>query len=233
MDTKTIRYCFKLGNDTSEVFDVELDARTFELQGTVPEELPAWTRLDFYQCPHCPLSVAAHPHCPAAANLVNIVNRFDSLFSYTQTHLIVTTEDRIISQVTTMQRAVSSLVGLVIATCGCPQSAYFRPMAAFHLPLASNRETTYRGVAMYFMAQYFRKAAGKPIDFELGGLKEIYKNIRLVNRTLADRLRAAARSDSVLNAIVQLDIYAQTLVSVVEDSLEELRCLFEPYLKTP
>ena len=36
-------------------------------------ELPAWTRLDFHQCPNCPLTPATHPHCPMAARFAGLV----------------------------------------------------------------------------------------------------------------------------------------------------------------
>ena len=231
MATITVRYCFRYGKNSQQVFDLNLDSESLELQGNIPESLPEWTRLDFYQCPHCSLSVQAHPICPVAANLVNIVNRFDTLISYHETHLVVTTKERMISQATTVQRAVSSLIGLVIATSGCPHTVFFKPMARFHLPLANNRETIYRAASMYLLAQYFLKKEGKRVDFELDGLKDIYHNIQLVNYTIAQRLRVASKTDSVLNAIVELDIYAQTLSFVIEESLEEFRSLFASYLK--
>ncbi len=230
----SIRYCFKLGikNEPGkeEVFDLQVDDTTLELQGNIPAVLPGWTRLDFCRCSHCPLDSRLHPYCPVAVNLVNIVDRFDSLFSYHETHLEVITKERIIYQDTTIQRALSSLMGLVIATCGCPHSIYFRPMARFHLPLANNQETIYRAASMYLLAQYFLKKEGKPVDWELTGLEEIYSNIQVVNFTLAERLRAATKSDSVLNALVELDIFAQTLSLVIEDSLREIRSIFMPYL---
>lgn len=231
MEPITIRYCFKLGNEEAEVFDVNLDPNTIELLDNIPDVLPGWTNLDFYQCPNCPLDTNIYPYCPTAAHLVNVLHRFDSLLSYHQTHLVVTTKDRIISQVTTVQRGVSSLIGLVIAASGCPHTAFFKPMARFHLPLANNEETIYRASAMYLLAQYFRNKNGKEVDFKLTGMEKIYNDIRMVNRTMADRLREAAKSDSLLNAIVQLDIYAQTVSVVIEDSLEEIRFLFEAYLE--
>ena len=231
MELIKIRYCFKLGNEDQEVFVLQLNPETLELVENIPEELPDWTRLDFYQCPHCPLDVKKYPHCPVAVNLVNILQKFDTLLSYYQTHLIVTTKERMISQVTTVQRAVSSLVGLVIASSGCPHTIPLKPMARFHLPLANDHETIYRAVSMYLLAQYFLNQDGKEVDLELVGLQRIYNNLQLVNRTMADRLRASAKTDSVLNAIVELDIYAQTVAAVIEDSLAELRYLFEPYFR--
>jgi hypothetical protein len=233
MEIITIRYCFKVGDgpDTvAEVIDMQLDAKNLELQGNIPQVLPDWAKLDFYQCSNCPLDVREHPYCPMAANLVNIVKRFDSLLSYNETHLIVTTKERTISQLTTIQRGVGSLMGLVIATCGCPHSVFFKPMARFHLPLANNQETIYRAASMYLLAQYFLRKKGKPVDLNLKGLEEIYANIQVVNYTIAERLRAATKTDSVLNALVELDIYAQTLSLVIEDSLEDIRFLFDSYL---
>lgn len=231
MEEITIRYSFKFGKNKYEVFDLQLDTENFELQGNTPEVLPPWTKLDFHQCPNCPLDVRDHPTCPLARNLVNIVTRFDSFLSYNETLLVVTTKERIISQMTTVQRAVGSLMGLIIAASGCPHTTYFRPMARFHLPLANDEETVYRAASMYLLAQYFIKHEGKEVDFELAGLKSIYRNIQLINYTIAERLRAASKSDSVLNAIVDLDIYAQTLTIVIEESLEELQSIYEPYLK--
>ncbi|UCH93277.1 MAG: hypothetical protein JSV88_23770 [Candidatus Aminicenantes bacterium] len=236
MEIIPIRYYFRFGDRpdapdaVEEVFDLQLDAKTLELQDNIPKILPDWTKLDFYQCSNCPLDVRKHPFCPLAANLVNVVNRFDSLFSYYETNLVVTTKERMISQVTTVQRALGSLMGLVIATCGCPHTVFFKPMARFHLPLANNQETVYRAASMYLLAQYFMQKEGKPVDWELKGLEDIYNNIQLVNYTIAERLRAATRSDSVLNALVELDIFAQTLSLVIEDSLEDIRFLFDSYL---
>lgn len=233
MEIISIRYCFIVGKEqdrVEEVFDLQFDAKNLELQGNIPQVLPDWAKIDFYQCSNCPLDIREHPYCPMAANLVNIVNRFDSLLSYNEIHLVVTTKERTISQLTTTQRAVGSLMGLVIATCGCPHSVFFKPMARFHLPLANNQETIYRAASMYLLAQYFLRKKGKPVDWNLRGLEEIYTNIQVVNYTIAERLRAATKTDSVLNALVELDIYAQTLSLVIEDSLEEIRFLFDPYL---
>lgn len=230
MDTIKIRYSFKLGKEVTETFDLRLDAQTLELKTDAPNVLPAWTNLDFQQCPHCPLDIGFFPNCPVAVNLVNILDRFDSLFSYNHTHLIVTTKDRMVSQVTTVQEAVGSLLGLVIAGSNCPHTVYLRPMARFHLPLASCQETLYRSVTTYLLGQYFLKKIGKNFDFELKGLKEIYHRVHLVNRYIAERLRADAKTDSILNAIVQLDINAQNLTNGIEESLEELRAIFQPYI---
>lgn len=230
MESIAIKYCFRLADDTKEVFDLDLNAKSLELAGNVPENPPQWASLDFYQCPNCPLSSSTHPNCPLALNLVNIVKRFDRILSYDEIHMDVITEERYISQLTTAQRGLSSLMGIVIATSGCPHTVFFKPMARFHLPLASEEETLYRAASMYLLAQYFLQKEGGKADFELQGLKQIYNNIQLVNTAIAKRLRSASETDSSVNAIIMLDMYAKAMPYVIEESLEEIRYLFTSYL---
>ena len=122
------------------------------------------------------------------------------------------------------------MMGLVIATSGCPHAAFFKPMARFHLPLASKVETIFRATSMYLLAQYFLKNAGKCADFELEGLSQIYANMQIINMAVAERLRAATKTDSSVNAIVILDCYAKSLPFAIEKSLEDVRYLFSPFL---
>jgi hypothetical protein len=122
-------------------------------------------------------------------------------------------------------------MGLVMATSGCPHMAFFKPMARFHLPFSSSEETIYRATSMYLLAQYFLKKQGKHADLDLAGLREIYKNIEIVNVAVAKRLRAATEADSAVNAIILLDIYTKAVPVIIEESLEEIRYLFAPYFK--
>ncbi|MDY6972551.1 MAG: hypothetical protein SV775_09515 [Thermodesulfobacteriota bacterium] len=229
MKTINIRYCFSFADKSQEVFDLRFDLQRLELLGNTPENLPSWTNLDFHQCPNCPLTPQTHPHCPLSTGLVNIVKRFDGILSYNEIHLEVTTAERSVSHNTTAQKGIGSLMGLVIATSGCPHTAFFRPMARFHLPLASKEETIYRATSMYLLAQYFLKREGHNADFDLKGLTNIYKNVQMINIATANRLRAATETDSSINAIIFLDIYAKSLPYVIEKSLEEIRYLFTPF----
>jgi hypothetical protein len=121
-------------------------------------------------------------------------------------------------------------MGLVIATSGCPYTVYLKPMARFHLPLAGEEETIYRAASMYLLAQYFRRGAGMPEDGSLAGLKQIYRDLQVVNTAMAERLRAVAEQDSAVNALVLLDLFAKTVPYSIEDFLADVRYLFEPYL---
>ncbi|NOQ22484.1 MAG: hypothetical protein GQ565_07525 [Candidatus Aegiribacteria sp.] len=230
MNSVVIEYSFRLSDDKTEEFRVELDPETLDLIAEIPETPPAWTKLDFHQCPNCPLDTDSHRYCPLALSIVDIVEHFDHVLSYDRIHLEVLTEDRHISQQTSAQQGLSSLMGLLIATSGCPHTEYFKPMARFHLPLASRDETVYRAVSTYLLAQYFIHREGREADFHLEGLKRIYDNIQEVNYSVAERLRAASEADSPVNAIVILDTYAKAIPFVIKDSLDYIKYLFKPYI---
>ena len=229
MGAQVIRYCFRMPDNSRADFKLELNPPDLELKGNIPEHLPAWTKLDFHQCSNCPLDVFSHRYCPLAANIVNVVQRFDGLISYDKVKVDVITKERRISQQTTIQKGISSMLGLVIATCGCPHTAFFKPMARFHLPLASEEETIFRATSMYLLAQYYLRKECRIADFEFEGLTRIYHNMQIVNVAIAERLRAAAMTDSSINAIVILDSYAQALPLAIEKSLAKIRHLFSPY----
>lgn len=227
----TIRYFYTLKDGSQETFTLELSPDSMEIVRTGPRELPSWTDLEFRKCPHCPLTPESNPHCPLAANLVNIVRRFDGMLSHDEIRIDVMTAERFISQDTTAQRAISSLMGLVMATSGCPHTAFFRPMARFHLPLASKEETIYRASSMYMLAQYLLYKEGKMPDLEMEGLKKIYHNLQIVNVAILERLRSATETDSSTNAVLVLDIYAKTIQVMIDEELESIRHLFNPFFE--
>ena len=229
METITIRYYFTLPEGVREAFELQFDAQKIELVSDFPDVMPPWTKLDFHQCPHCPLKPKDHSHCPLAANLVTIVERFEGLLSYSEIEVDVMMEGRFITRDISVQRGISSLMGLLMATSGCPHMAFLKPMARFHLPFASAEETVYRATSMYLVAQYFLHKEGHHADLDLTGLREIYQNIEIVNVAVAKRLRAATEADSAVNAIILLDIFTKAMPVVIEESLEELRYLFAPY----
>jgi hypothetical protein len=83
---------------------------------------------------------------------------------------------------------------------------------------------------MHMLAQYYVQLAGEEPDFAFAGLLESYAAVQKVNRAFVKRLHAAADYDSTINALVVLDAWALTMPWAIEESLEGLRHLFDPYL---
>ena len=226
-----ISYSFKFGDGRREIIELEIDRQKIEVLNRPDHDLPAWTRLEFEQCPHCPLHSRDVPHCPVAVSLIGVVQRFDGVMSYDQVELEVVTAERRVLQSTSAQKGISSLLGLLISTSGCPHTSFFKPMARYHLPLASGEETIFRATGMYLLAQYFLRKMGKSVDYDLQGLTRIYGNLHLLNISIAERLRNATRTDSSINAVIVLDIFTHTIGFVIDDHLLEFQHLFGSYLE--
>lgn len=231
MKNIVVEYLFKLNSGKEELFHLEFDREDFELIRNTSKRLPKWTALGFHQCSNCPFDPEKRKYCPLCAGLVDMLKRLGSIKAYDELTLTVKTEQRTIMQETVVHVALSSMMGLIIAASGCPHTVFFRPMARFHLPLASEEETLYRVTSMYLLAQYFIRKDGKGGDFSLEGLNKIYKNIQLVNTSMVTRLHAATRTGSSVNAVFLLDSHAQLVPYYIMKSLEDIRYIFTPYLK--
>lgn len=227
-----IKYCFELKEkNRREIIELRLDDKTIEPINKSLDEYQEWMQLENNQCSHCPLDKAENKYCPVAVSLSSVIEKFSDITSHDEVKLMVLTSDRNIAQTTTAQRAISSLIGLLIATSGCPFTEYLKPMARFHLPLASEEETMFRAAGSYLLAQFFLGKNGKHIDFELTGLKKIYDDMHIVNTAIADRVRSATQADSSVNAVILLDMFTNLMPYVIEDHLDDIRHLFNPYLK--
>ena len=228
--TIDIKYSFKFADRPPEVIDLQLDPQTLEVVNRSSENLPEWTRLAYHQCSHCLLDVLKTRNCPVAVSLVDVIKRFYDVTSHEAVDLEVVTVERNISQHTVAQRGISSLVGLLISTSGCPHTNFFKPMARFHLPMSSEEDTLFRVIGTYLLGQYFRKKDGKEESYELHGLTKIYENMHLLNVKITERLRSAISEDSSVNAVIVLDVFTHNFHYVFEEDLVDLRRLFTSYL---
>ncbi|MCG8470387.1 MAG: hypothetical protein MI742_00835 [Desulfobacterales bacterium] len=231
MENLSIIYRFTMGEKGEESFTLSINPETLELIRSNDVKPPEWTRLGFNICSHCPYTEEEVLFCPVAVSLADVTERFNSILSYDTIEIEVVSSERVVKQTSTAQRCVSSLIGLLMATSGCPHTAFFKPMARFHLALSSEAETLYRAASMYLLSRYFLRLKGKGGELELDGLTEIYDRLQTMNRHIAKRLRAASKADSTLNALVILDLYAEAAPYAIEDSLDSLEHLFDQYLK--
>jgi hypothetical protein len=232
MNHLNFKYSFKLADKSEENFDFIVNAETLRLVIDTPKDPPSWIDLEYHQCPNCTLDRKTTVHCPLAVNIAPVVKRFSRVLSYENVHVKAIENNRITSQETSAQMGVSSLIGLLIATSGCPFTDFLKPMVRFHLPFATEEETLWRATSTYLLAKYYLKNKGYNPEIELKGLSEIYENIGLVNVAIINRLQAATEKDSTLNALVVLDIFASSLSLEVEEFWAENEHIFMPFLKS-
>jgi hypothetical protein len=218
-----IRYRFDLPDGSQKTLDLAFDAADFRLANAPPADPPFWTELKFSQCANCPLSASEHRHCPAALQMAPAVESLKALVSFDTVGVTVIQAERSVHAETSAQHALSSVLGLIMATAGCPWTDRLRPMARFHLPFANDAETVYRSVCMFLMA---RELVGAGSGRGFSTLEELYRNLHVVNRDMSRRLGAATRTDPARNAMALLDSYTTLLPAALESSLEELKPLF-------
>ena len=230
MTTLHITYKVATPDSRERVFNLELDGVTAELTSAPNANPPAWTELAFHQCEGCPLAKDVK-HCPAAVHLAGVIEGFADLVSYDHVRVTVDSEERSVIATLSAQQALASLMGLIMASSGCPRTAVFRPMARFHLPFSSESETAYRVASMYLVAQQFKARAGEACDFKLENLESVYRGVHSVNRGMAQRLRAASRQDAIVNAIVLLDVYSSLVPVAIHDILDEVKPAFSALLE--
>lgn len=212
---KKIIYFFKHGTGEEHCFEVQLQ------RPARAGELPSWTQLEADRCPHCPLAASAGTHCPAAADLVPVVERFSALASIERTDVRVVTEQYEARKNTDSQTALAALMGLILATSGCPILGKMRPLAQMHMPFATPTETVYRMASMHLFGNFLNG-----VNSGLSGLEAYFQDLDKLNYAFAARLKRALRSDAGINALVMLHSRAMLASLSIKEELETIRGWF-------
>jgi len=227
-----ITYCFDFDSGKDITCKIQLDREKLNLISDEIVEPPEWVALSYHKCTNCPLSESDHKHCPVALNLVHIINKFSEIISHENISVSVMTEDRTYKKRTSVQEALSSLMGIVMVTSGCPVMDLMKPMARFHLPFSSPVETTIRTLSMYLGGQFFKNRADdtNTIPFKLDDLDHMYAKIKDVNNDFYTRISAAGRTDANLGALATLDCNATLVTITIGETLDELKQYYTAYL---
>jgi hypothetical protein len=227
--TVDILYTFIFENDDSKRFAIALDKKDLTYVSDREDEPALWAKLGLNQCKLCSIKADKKTYCPVAANLSDVVEEFKDFLSYENVYVTVTTKERTYSKKTSIQEGLSSLIGIIMVTSGCPVMEKLKPMVRYHLPFASLEETVFRMVSMYLLSQYFKKMDGHLADWDMEGLKKIYAAVGSVNRDFAERLSVAANKDANVNALVNLDCFATAIPLTAADMLKEIKNYFTAY----
>jgi hypothetical protein len=158
------------------------------------------------------------------------VEAFRNALSWAPVQVLVETPERTYSRHTDLQQGLSSMIGLVMATSGCPILARLRPMAFTHLPFMSPEESTFRTLSMYLLAQHMRQRAGLAPDRNLEHLLGLLEQCRETNMAFVRRLQSLGVKDATLNALARLNALGEITSLSVESDLSRLEALFSPYL---
>ncbi len=225
-ESQTYSYTFLFPDGHKKTFNIKLNADS-QLINKIVEHPPSWTKLEHHQCTPCPLTVLKHPLCPAAFAISSLVSGFKGTRSYSSCVVECTSFARKVTKETSVQDGLASILGLLLATSGCPIMDFFKPLARFHLPFSTVDETIFRVFATYMLKQYYLHNKGQAGDFTLHKIKKHYKLVNLVNKGILARIGDIAEHDADQNAIVTLNSLAQILDMEIDTNLESLQHLFD------
>ncbi|MGB0931534.1 MAG: DUF6901 family protein [Chitinophagales bacterium] len=227
----TFDYKFIFEDQSEKKIKVQLDEETLNLVEDELKDYPEWTNLACSKQPRCKHKEETIHECPVGKSLVGLIDNFGDKQSYEKVKVTIETEERTFVQDTTLQRGLSSLIGIYMVASGCPLLGKLKPMVRHHLPFATIEETIYRVISMYLLAQFFREKQGKNPDWELAHLVSMYDDIQGVNKNLCDKLLSATTKDASLNAVIILNNFANMVpFSIDDDAFEEIEQLFKSYL---
>lgn len=224
IEEKTFHYnIFFKSSEFEFDYSVRITDENFEHDPPVGD-VPEWCELEFKKCPNCTLSSIWHSHCPLAVRLIPFV-KLPKCNSYDEVHAEVEFDDKKITYDTSAQEAFSSLLGLVMATSGCPHTSFFKPMAWYHRPFSSPEETMFRACTTYLFSYFIHKLEQQE-EVSFDALKVVYHNIHTINVNIAARIQNYLKTDSAINAIVLLDLITNDLPIAIDEDLSELKRLF-------
>ncbi len=215
MNDGAVRYIFQF-QDREVVFDVETEAHGLESAA----EFPAWARLEHRQCACCPLKTSDCKYCPVATRMHGLLEAFSDDKSTERVQVTVETSERNYSNECDLQVGINSLMGLMMATSGCPVLNELGAMASFHIPFCSTRETLHRTVGSYLTKQYFAQLQGGEPDWELKQLKELYDVLEGLNQDFSKRIQDSSSSDAVSNAVIMFFATSVVVASSLDQQLQ-------------
>jgi len=221
-----ILYQFWFDKKNKKELVIDIDSKTMTMAVPKIADHPSWARLEHCQCLCCTLKKEKQPYCPIAINIVNIVETFKDKISYEKCLVRCITPERSYQKKTALMVGLSSLLGLIMATSGCPMMTLFKPMARFHLPFATVEETIVRATSMYLLGEYFAYRRNQRPDLELKKLCGHYETIKILNAGMLARIRDASPKDSDKNAIVTLHSISDMLSMEIGTSLQSVEYLF-------
>lgn len=224
---RKLSYRFEFEDNTEKTFDVFLEPKTLQVVRQSKSKPADWTRLENFECSHCPINKDEYDYCPVAVNLQELIEFFSDRTSYERVKVTVETEERNYVKETDLQSAVGSLIGILMPGSGCPVLAKLRPMLRFHLPFANIEETEFRVFAMFALAQFLRQKKGKDPDWSMTSLSELYDDIQKINTNVASKIAELEKRDASINSVIVLNNFASSVSMNLDD--EDFSFLFDVF----
>ena len=219
-ETLVFKYTFSFSDSIFRTFELKVEPQNLLSFPSEDDKPISWAKMDYFKCPNCPLDDKTE-YCPLAIKCYPVINFFNSFPSTQTANIIVETNERVVYKYTSVQMGVSSLFGLIMTTSGCPVLGKLRPLVEYHLPFSTLDETEYRVFSMYIFLQYLKMLKGETPDWKFEGLKKLYEEVEIVNRSIIEKLNHIEMNDTSRNAAVGLNSFAQYILAILDDNEHE------------
>jgi hypothetical protein len=227
-----IEYVFQIKDHDDKKFRVVLDKNTLIAKSPAGSTEQDWTRLNFAKCEICPLSSRQVRNCPIAYNISGLATEFSQFYSIHESLITVNVAERSYVKKDTVQQGLRSILGIYLATSGCPHMEILKPMARFHLPFASVEETIYRHSCNFLLGQFFEFLDKGQMELNMQKLIDKYDDINVVNTGICNRIERITAGDANKNALIILNVIGLMLKMELEGNLKSLKYLFKKSRKT-
>ena len=218
-----ITYHFFYNTPDHFKYRLEFSSLDWEITPSDEKEIVPWAELGFHQCQHCPLN-DQEKLCPLAKQLAHLSIALPNFDLDLEAVLRVETRARIYEKRAPVGFGLQSLLWLIYASSNCPHLHFFKPMARFHLPFATEEENLFRVFASFALFNSMSKSTG--LMYKLQDLKEIYQNLHIINKAMYARIEAGAEQGATVNALLLLDSLSQSMISSIDGVFDKIQNYF-------
>lgn len=211
-----VTYRIKQPDGETVEFDIRLDEHGL-LEG-MTDTGPDWTCLEGERCGDC---TARHKNCRAAVAIAPVVDAFKAMDSLQQVKVCVTMGDATTEVNCSVAKVATSIMGLCMAASGCSKIAPFRAMALYHQPFSTLEETVIRAAGFMLLGRWAHGTLAAEDPF--GPLIDAWERLEEVNARIGRSLQDYCHTDSALNGLVNLDIFAKAGPFGLTNALEALK----------
>lgn len=142
-------------------------------------------------------------------------------------NIVVEAAERNYVKTTSLADGLSSLIGLAVATSGCPVFGRIKPLIAQHLPFESSPEMTYRSLGMYLLYQKFSPKNKEHPDWNLAGFGSFFEGIDTACRAFLTRLKEIPSAEEGLQELLNFRcLHQYEQFDIFDEYIQELQTLF-------
>lgn len=216
---------FENGEHYQKLIEVSREDGHLLTEEMIPKNLEEYGLLEFCKCEHCPYSSEEFKYCPVFRNIANLVNDFKEHNPSETVRACVVINGKTTTIEDELQVALTSLMGLLMASSECEYFDFLRPMVKTHQPFSSHEETLIRVISLYFLDRFL---CGHTSDWKIEDLKKEYHHLEKVNAGILQRIKLIRGQTNVeKEAVVVLDSFIKNFSWEYELNLDDVKELFQ------